>query len=158
MDDAFSTPAPETLSPGLVLDHDHVVVKLDGPAHPNWAKAVLSDGGATYAVAASTSAAVERQRRSGTRIGPLYRAEGGRAVAVPTGRVAVKVAAGADLDTLRRNLESLGFRTVRKSERMLFVEPNEDNVAAALGRIESVSALPGAESASPQILYESFRK
>ncbi|HET7464527.1 MAG TPA: hypothetical protein VFJ82_24925 [Longimicrobium sp.] len=88
--------------------------------------------------------------------GPVYALSGG-SLAVPTGRVYLRFAPGADPHAAEGALRGAGFRIERVpayAPHTAWVAPVEGDIAGALQRIGALSALPGVEHAEPEMLME----
>ena len=141
-------------APSLELDHDLAVIKVEVGARPvAAAEAILQDGAVTYAVVPRAAKAVSRHRDAGGWVGPVYRAGREGPMAVPTGRVTVPLAPGADADSVVKHLTERGFRTIRRSQSLILAESPQKDVSETLGAIAALGDLPGAESATPQLLF-----
>jgi hypothetical protein len=88
--------------------------------------------------------------------GPVY-ALGGGTLAVPTGRMFVRFAEGADPRAASEALAAAGFRVASVpgyAPGAAWVEPVDGGIGGALGRIAALRAIPGVEHAEPEMLTE----
>lgn len=88
---------------------------------------------------------------------PVYAAGEGGPIAVPTGRVFVRLREGVKPDERRADLAGAGFeieRTLPYAPGAVWLRPIEDGVGAALNGLASLEALPDVAHVEPQMLLE----
>ena len=88
--------------------------------------------------------------------GPVYALSGG-SLAVPTGRVFVRFADGADPQAASDALRGAGFRIEQVpsyAPNAAWLTPLETDIGDALGKIGAIQSVPGVEHAEPELLME----
>jgi hypothetical protein len=95
--------------------------------------------------------------QTGGDVGPVYSAGPGGPLAVPTGRVFVRLAPGVRADERRDQFEAAGFRiekTLSYAPNAAWLCPSTGSVAEALPRLDELEKLPDVEHVEPQLLME----
>jgi hypothetical protein len=92
----------------------------------------------------------------GADVGPVYESPDG-ALVVPTGLVFVRFADGSSAEARRADLERAGFEIVQVpgyAPHAAWVRARSGGIAASLGRLDVLTALPGVQHVEPQMLSE----
>ena len=132
------------------------LVALHGAAPESGAKAVLHLPGAQVEVVRDADVDSSEARRRG----PVYAQQPTGTLAVPTGRVFLRLARSAGTDLAAR-LAPLGFKIVLQPHATpvgAWVEPIGGRIEDGLARIAELAALPGVEGAEPELLREAHRR
>jgi hypothetical protein len=101
-----------------------------------------------------------RDARDARSVGPVYRRSGG-SLAVPTGRVFVRLGEGESVRTRTSELEAAGFQVEEVpsyAPHAAWVRPASGRIADALGSLDRLRRLPGVEHVEPQLVGEVARK
>lgn len=117
------------------------------------AVAVIRDGADVFAVYSGAPRANTAQGE----VGPVYSAGPGGPVAVPTGRVFVRLAEGIGAEQRRDAFAAAGFRieqTVSYAPNAAWLRPATGGVAQALSGVPALSNLPDVVHVEPQWLLE----
>ena len=140
----------------FVLRPDLVALHGARPATARGQPLLSLPDGATEVVGASAVASDDPRRR-----GPVYAQEPTGALAVPTGRIFVRLApAGAPAD-LPALLTAEGFVPVPSSHPRstgAWVAPIGGQIEAGLAGLERLAALPGVQAVEPELLRETRRR
>lgn len=150
--------APKTLELGgdpaatFHLDEDLIAIHGDAPGP---AVAVFKGENLTVASADSVSRANEVELG-----GPVYRGSGG-GLAVPTGRVLVRLGPGEDAQAHSAAFSGAGFQleeALRYAPEAAWVKPLRGGTPEALSGLERLRAIPAVEHVEPQVLTEAARR
>jgi hypothetical protein len=118
------------------------------------ALAVIPDDAATcYAIVDGEAG----RRGAGREEGPVYSAGSGGPLAVPTGRVFVRLAAPLRPGQRRAELAAAGFEIERElayAPQAAWLRPAAGGVEAALRGLDALARIPGIEHVEPQMLLE----
>jgi hypothetical protein len=132
------------------------LVALHGAATTSGARAVLHLPGAEVEVVRDVDVGASELRRRG----PVYAQQPTGPLAVPTGRVFLRLARTAGTDLAAR-LAPLGFKIVPQPHATAagaWVEPLGGRIEDGLVRLTDLAALPGVEGAEPELLREAHRR
>ena len=156
--------------PELYAVHRHEPARQEGPP-PRRAGSSTRAGGEAAPVAvvrdgATSSFAVYRGQPgsevSEAEVGPVYSAVPGGPLAVPTGRVLVRLAKGMRPEERKREFASAGFeieKTLAYAPSAAWLKAREGSVAQALNNLAALEKTPGVEHVEPQLLMErAFRR
>jgi hypothetical protein len=95
-------------------------------------------------------------------VGPVYSAGPDGPLAVPTGRVLVRLAKGLKPQERSPEFASAGFeieRTLPYAPSAAWLRPREGGMAQALSNLDALEKTPGVEHVEPQLLMErAFRR
>jgi hypothetical protein len=89
--------------------------------------------------------------------GPVYSAGRGGSLAVPTGRVLVRLREGLEADTRRKQFKEAGYdieRTLSYAPNAAWLRPASGGVADALSGVSALKAIPDVVHVEPQMLQE----
>jgi hypothetical protein len=92
---------------------------------------------------------------------PVYAAGQGGPLAIPTGRVLVRLDEGTDANTYGDRFRAAGFeidRVLSYAPHAAWLRPQGGNVADALGSLDALARLPGVVHVEPQLLLDRAEK
>jgi hypothetical protein len=151
-------------APVYVLADDCYALHWGGESHSvENAILVLEDGAVAVFRGQPPEAAAETLagRAHPLRIGPVYASDPGGNLAVPTGRILVRFAAGTLAEDRRTHLRGLGFdieEVLGYAPEAAWVRPAGGGIVAALRGLPALESLPGVEHVEPQMLMKSGRR
>ena len=96
-----------------------------------------------------------------SRLTPAYSLGKGAALAVPTGKVFVRLAADQKFAERAKSFRDAGFeidQTLSYASNAGWLRPGSSSIGAALTAIEDLAAMPGVENVEPQMLTKAVRK
>ncbi|MBI4525627.1 MAG: hypothetical protein HY695_17655 [Deltaproteobacteria bacterium] len=94
-------------------------------------------------------------------LSPVYRLHPGGPLAVPTGLVLVRFAAGVVAETRREQLAQAGYENVESlvyAPQAVWTRARSGDIAAALNGIPALQALADIENVEPQMLMQRVRR
>jgi hypothetical protein len=100
-------------------------------------------------------------RAHSPRIGPVYASDPGGNLAVPTGRILVRFAAGTLAEDRRADLRGLGLdveEVLAYAPEAAWVRHAGGGIVAALRGLAVLESLPGVEHVEPQMLMKRARR
>jgi hypothetical protein len=106
-------------------------------------------------------AAVRARDLEERQLGPVYRRVPGGAVAVPTGRAFLRLAAGESAARREEDLIAAGYRLEQVpsyAPHAAWVRPASGRVVDALRHLDRLERLPGVEHVEPQLLSAAARR
>jgi hypothetical protein len=125
------------------------------PVEPGALAVVPDEAGAVFVV-------YERRRAAmGRGAGPVYEAGAGGPLAVPTGRIFVRLAEGRRATEARAAFTGAGFvieRTLPYAPHAAWLRPDGSGIAAALTALAALRRLPDVVHVEPQMLLERTAK
>jgi hypothetical protein len=107
------------------------------------------------AIAVVDAARADEVKSAGARRGPVYTPAGGASLAVPTGRVFLRLIEDRSIESLRHSIEQAGFAVgdiPDHAPHTAWLTPVSGDIGAALFALPALQALPHVESAEPQML------
>ena len=148
--------APPTIelagNPAATAFLDDQLVAIRGAA-PRSAAVATFEGGEVSVTEADSAPALGKEGK----IGPVYRQQGGT-LAVPTGRVLIRLPPGDDPQAHSKGLSTAGFKldeVLPYAPHAAWLRPQDDQPITALGGIDRLRSLPGIEHVELQVLTES---
>jgi len=139
---------------GLVFEHRPDLHSVRQAAGKTRSKAVAwmnEDAKTAYGVYEGPAAG------TGAEVGPVYSAGSNGPLAVPTGRVFVRLAEGNRAEEHRAQFTAAGFdieQLLSYAPNAAWLRPREGGVAAALGGLEKLHSLAAVTHVEPQLLME----
>ena len=99
---------------------------------------------------------------SAAEICPVYSVGANGPLAVPTGRVLVRLAKGMSPETRKQEFASAGYEietTLSYAPSAAWLKPQQGGVAQALSNLDALGKMPGVDHVEPQLLMErAFRR
>jgi hypothetical protein len=144
-------PAGSDAAPAFERRADLYSVRSAGRAGTAGAVAILSDDAATFAVFEGRPP----RRSDPEATGPVYAAGPGGPLAVPTGRVFVRLAEGLRPEDRRAAFARAGFaieRTLSYAPQAAWLRPARGGVASALPGVRALQRIAGVVHVEPQLL------
>lgn len=95
------------------------------------------------------------------KVSPVYALTAGGSLAVPTGLVFIRLAAGLEVKALKDELSNAGYKvaeTLAYAPNAAWLEPQSEDIADGLNGLAALEKLPNVESVEPQMLMESVRR
>jgi hypothetical protein len=132
--------------------HLYVIQHTGGGARDGAIAVVPADATSTYAVYEGSAAALH-----GEEAGPVYSAGPDGPLAIPTGRVFVRLQDGVTPDTKRQAFGAAGFaieRTLPYAPNAAWLRPTEGGVAGALAGLSALENTPDVVHVEPQLLMQ----
>lgn len=111
--------------------------------------------------AAARGRKAARSAGAGASVGPVYRLAKGSSLAVPTGRVFLRLAEGRSAEEARAAIETAGFSIEEipvYAPNAAWLVPKTADVAAALAALPALRALDGVEHVEPELLARKARR
>ena len=94
-------------------------------------------------------------------VGPVYSAGPDGPLAVPTGRIFVRLTAGVEPEQRRPQFDAAGFdihRTLSYASNAVWLRPKAGGVAEALLRLDALARVPDVVHIEPQLLMQRARR
>jgi hypothetical protein len=93
--------------------------------------------------------------------GPVYTLGKGGSIAVPTGRIFVRLASGSRFEDHATDFRNAGYeidQTISYAPSAGWVRSLSHSIASSLARLDRLHTIPGVENVEPQMLSKAVRK